>query len=76
MADPNITTLYNWLISDEVGMDVKDADSAKEQWEKGDSSLDAEFRVTATGSTPSAPSDVDTGTKLLAQDWAWYEASQ
>ena len=75
MADPNITTLYNWLIND-IGMAVKDADACKEQYEKGDSTLDAEFRVTATGSTPSAPSDVDTGTKLLAQDWAWYEASQ
>ena len=76
MADPNITTLYNWLISDEVGLSTREADSCKEQYEKGYSRLDAEFRVTATGSTPSAPSDVDTGTKLLAQDWAWYEASQ
>ena len=72
MADPNITTLYNWLISDEVCMDVKDADSAKEQWEKGDSALDAEFRVTANGITPTPT----TGTQLLAIDWEWYEDNQ
>ena len=72
MADPNITTLYNWLISDEVCMDVKDADSAKEQWEKGDSALDAEFRVTANGITPTPT----TGTQLLAIDWKWYEDNQ
>ena len=71
MADPNITTLYNWLIND-IGMAVKDADACKEQYEKGDSTLDAEFRVTANGITPTPT----TGTQLLAIDWKWYEDNQ
>ena len=71
MADPNITTLYNWLIND-IGMAVKDADACKEQYEKGDSTLDAEFRVTANGITPTPT----TGTQLLAIDWEWYEDNQ
>ena len=75
MAEPNITTLYNWLISD-IGLSTREADSMKAQWEKGGSALDANFRVTATGSTPSAPSDVTTGTELLTADWKWYEDSQ
>ena len=69
MADPNITTLYNWLISDEVGLSTREADSMKVQYEKGDNALDAGWTETVSGITPSAT----TGTHLLAMDWAWYE---
>ena len=71
MADPNITTLYNWLVND-IKLSTREVDAIKVQWEKGDNALDAGWTETVSGITPSAT----TGTQLLAQDWKWYEDSQ
>ena len=72
MATPNITTLYNWLISDEIGLSTREVDSMKVQWEKGDNALDSDYTQTIDGVAPTAT----TGTQLLAIDWKWYEDSQ
>ena len=69
MAEPNITTLYNWLIGNEVGLSTEEVDARKIEWEKGSGTIDATYRVTAGGITPS----YTTGTEFLAFDWKWYE---
>ena len=71
MADPNITTLYNWLVND-IKLSTREVDAIKVQWEKGDNALDSDYTQTIDGVAPTAT----TGTQLLAQDWKWYEDSQ
>ena len=71
MADPNITTLYNWLVND-IKLSTREVDAIKVQWEKGDNALDSEWTQTINEIEPPAT----TGTELLAQDWKWYEDSQ
>ena len=68
MADPNITTLYNWLVND-IKLSTREVDAIKVQWEKGDNALDSDYPQTIDGVAPTAT----TGTQLLAMDWAWYE---
>ena len=71
MADPNITTLYNWLVND-IKLSTREVEAIKVQWEKGDNALDSEWTQTIGGIAPPAT----TGTQLLAMDWKWYEDSQ
>ena len=71
MADPNITTLYNWLVND-IRLSTREVDAIKVQWEKGDNALDSDYTQTIDGVAPTAT----TGTQLLAMDWKWYEDSQ
>ena len=71
MADPNITTLYNWLVND-IKLSTREVDAIKVQWEKGDNALDSDYTQTIDGVAPTAT----TGTQLLAQVWKWYEDSQ
>ena len=45
MADPNITTLYNWLVND-IRLSTREVDAIKVQWEKGDNALDSDYTQT------------------------------
>ena len=68
MADPNITTLYNWLVND-IKLSTREVDAIKVQWEKGDNALDSDYTQTIDGVAPTAT----TGTQLLAMYGALYE---
>ena len=61
MADPNITTLYNWLVND-IKLSTREVDAIKVQWEKGDNALDSDYTQTIDGVSVSG------GDRVLAKN--------